>query len=253
MKKNNSLGKTLNFYSMLLFIISIMVVGCVKTPNIPTPIPPNPIPTQDAPVFTTLTANGIDVNPASSKIYVWEDDTVVINATGVNTTSFTVGENVFTNTTFTHQTPKLKTTTVYTVVAKGPTGLITTKEFTVVVYSQVRKFFCNYGSFKLLQVKICKKDSVNFPSAWVDKPSIVSTFCDLTRFYPDGTGDVTMGPCKPNAGTVFKLSVPWELRKNDTAYFDGLTEWHIDWINASGFQISYVDPLGYVVVYICGH
>jgi len=221
MKKNNSLGKTLNFYSMLLFIISIAIIGCGKDP-----LPINPIvPPTPVPEFTSTKATT-----------AWFNGTSDLSWSAKNATAYAVGNGDFNSATAT-TVPGTSTSQKINIKAKGSGG-ITSVDITVpAMYSQRMTFWCNYGPVHMTSFKVCDTDSLSNPSAW----HAIPPDCNTTKFNPDGTGQVTMGACSPNPGTVWPFSSPWALQNNDSKYWNGSKLWDVDFIDTSGFQISIIE------------
>ena len=234
MKKINS-RKALNL-AMLLLISSIFVIGCVKTPNMRvTPDPnPNPNPTTKdtlTPVFTSLTA-------AQSPIY-WGDSTT-LSGTSMYAVSFSFMENIFFGPSFTYKIGPLKESITYNVVAKGPTGITTSKDVKVDVWSEYVTYVCKYGPVKISKYLICREDSISYPSAWKDiSESNKNMLSDIYTYYPDGTGFVKNGPYGPNAGTIVPFSNKWTISGKQFG------EYTIDTIGAFGFDLHVVYDVQY--------
>jgi hypothetical protein len=101
--------------------------------------------------------------------------------------------------------------------------------------------WCNYGPVTGYIFRICREDSISFPSAWHDKLLLIDH--NVIQFFPDGSYQI---------GGVRSASGIWALQSNETIFFDGLQHWRISdtnaplghqpFLNTSGWMAYKVEP-----------
>jgi hypothetical protein len=107
-------------------------------------------------------------------------------------------------------------------------------DFTVTAWSQTMTYWCNYGPVHGNLFRICREDSINFPSAWHDKPELIDN--NYITSYPDGSYEIN--GLRSNPGI-------WSFRNNETVYFNGVQSWTIYDPNAPAGHQPYVNATGW--------
>ncbi len=201
--------------SLVIIAGMAMMISCSKS------VDPNPSPGGVNPVITKVSSNTPWFGGVAN---------VTIDATGA--AKIYVGNELITGNTYPIANVTLPTT--IHIKAVSSSGKTAETDFTVSPWTQTMTYWCNYGPVHLNLLRICREDSINFPSAWRDKPELIDPTPVL--YFTDGSYQVNGVRSDPNI---------WSFKNNETTYFDGVQSWTIYDPNAPSGHQPYVNTTGW--------
>ena len=220
--------KKIFFICFTIFWSAFSITGCNKGKDT-TLSPPKVTP---APEWISL-----KVIPDTA----WFKGSATLDFAASNTTSFTIGKDVTTGSSYV--VSDLVSDTTYKVTATGPGGS-SEKSIKVPVHTERMTLFCNTGTVHMISSKSRNLDTLSDPR-WYDGPPDPNVY----QFFSNGSGQI-------NSGQIF--SGVWYFQNNQTELAlpignGGLIDlWKLDSISSSGWQRSQIKN-GFITIQKFAH